>query len=147
MEIVESVKTKKAKKSTKKIGPIATKVWKTAKETVVTFSGAKAVIPELTMMGGNVLVTTLPPKTKLITTSDMMATQQTVLAVGPHVTQLKVGDWVEINTEMFPKSKKPGPHDLGNTITVHPPIETINNVKYLLITERHIKFIFNTHEI
>ena len=51
-----------------------------------------------------------------------------------------------INVNMFPSSSKPGGHDIGNVTTVHAPVEDIYDTRYLLITDRHIKFVINDHD-
>jgi hypothetical protein len=76
---------------------------------------------------------------KLIVANNDISHRQVVVAAGPNA-WVNVGDWVMINVDMFPKTQKPGKHDTGNVIIVHPPTETIGSTQYLYLTDRHIKY-------
>ena len=103
-----------------------------------------ALIPDVTpIFASQVIVSSHMVKNKLgliEPSGGLMSVDQVVVASGPEC-KVKVGDWVRINVDMFPKSTRPGAHDIGNVTTVHPPIERIGNTDYLYITDRHIKFI------
>jgi len=107
-------------------------------------SDRMALVPAVDLLFASQVITsshTVKNKIGLIepTGGGLMSMDQVVVASGPNAL-VKPGDWVRINVDMFPKSQKPGGHDIGNVITVHPPIETIGNTDYLYITDRHIKY-------
>ena len=100
-------------------------------------------IPDVTPLF-NVVITSahnVDTKSRLIGKA-LMSFKQVVVAVGP-TAQVKVGDWVVINVDMFPKTSAPGKHDVGNTVTVHPPLDKIGGTDYLVISDRHIKYLIN----
>lgn len=76
---------------------------------------------------------------KLVTGKNDISHKQVVVAAGEN-SWVKVGDHVMINVEMFPRETKPGKHDTGNVVIVHPPLEKIGNTTYLYLTDRHIKY-------
>jgi len=118
-------------------------VKETAKTYVKGYYGTNAIVPNITLLGSSILVSTHNEPSKILS-NPLMSTKQVVVAVGDYVTGVKVGDWVEIDPEKFPKTSKPGPHDLGNVIKVHPPIEDIDDEKYLLVSTNHIKYIYKS---
>ena len=67
---------------------------------------------------------------------------QRVLAVGPACQQLKVGDKVKVRMTDFYKVKNPNSVHSKDEALV--PIETINDVDYMSMHERNIKFVFNS---
>lgn len=78
-------------------------------------------------------------KSGVIALTNQISHQQVVVAVGEN-SWLEPGDHVQINVDMFKTSSKPGKHDIGNKITVHPPLEKIGSTDYLYMTDRHIKW-------
>jgi len=107
--------------------------------------GRNAIIPKLTCLFNNVVTSAHNVKTqsRIITAGkDLMSHRQVVVAAGPNA-QVKVGDWVAINVDMFPKETKPGKHDIGNKIIIHPPLEKFGGTEYLFLTDRHIKYIID----
>tara|TARA_R110000851_G_scaffold87648_1_gene191075 strand:+ start:28554 stop:28853 length:300 start_codon:yes stop_codon:yes gene_type:complete len=80
--------------------------------------------------------------------SNELSEKQVIVALGPNASlghkdgfePLKVGDWVTINTDRFPRNSKPGKQDMGNVVTVIPPIEKVDGESYLFFTDREIKY-------
>jgi hypothetical protein len=107
-----------------------------------------AVIPLVELMNGAVLTSSHlvnTDKSKLIMGTKDMSFKQVVVAAGPG-SQLKVGDWVNINVDMFPKEKLPTKHDQGQQYKVYPPVEHIGGTKYLFIGDRFVKWIIKRAE-
>ena len=103
----------------------------------------KAVVPGIKVLFNHVVTSAhnVHSNSRIIT-QNVMSHRQVVVAAGPNA-EVKVGDWVAINIDMFPKETKPGKHDIGNKVIIHPPIEKIDGVEYLFITDRHIKYVIN----
>lgn len=78
--------------------------------------------------------------TRIVSPDKVYALEQVILVLGPLVTEAKVGDWIRINSDSFPRTSKPGKHDTGNVVKVHPPIEEIDGKDYFILNERHIRF-------
>lgn len=75
----------------------------------------------------------------VIIQSNQLSHKQTVVASASK--EVKVGDVVMINVSRFPVDRRPAKHDVGRDIeTVIPPIEVIDGVEYLWITDREIKY-------
>jgi hypothetical protein len=108
------------------------------------YHGTIVKVPAVVLQGNKILVSTNNVPSRIVRTDGLMSTQQVVVGVGPFVENIEVGDFVEIDTDKFPKSSKPGKQDVGNIITVHPPIENIDGEAYLLVTTNHIKFVYKT---
>jgi len=102
-------------------------------------------IPNVTLMFNNILTSAHSIHSDNIIISDAkgnLSAKQVVVAAGPNA-QVKVGDWVEINIDMFPKETRPGKHDVGNEIIIHPPFQKVGSTQYFYLSDRHIKFIYN----
>lgn len=67
---------------------------------------------------------------------------QTVVAVGPNVNQVKVGDLVKIRFADFERVQNPNTVNARETFEL--PMETINGKNYLEIHERNIKYIYDS---
>ncbi len=105
----------------------------------------KAIIPKVTPLFNTVITSAHSVYTEskiVLDKTAIMSHRQVVVAAGPNA-QVKVGDWVVINVDMFPKETKPGKHDIGNKVIIHPPVEEIGGTKYLYLTDRHIKYIID----
>jgi hypothetical protein len=143
METLEKNTRKRSKANGKNILNSDKKLLKSSTY-VKGYHGTVVKIPEVALIGNKILVSTNNVPSKIVRTDGLMSTQQVVVGVGPFVDDIQVGDFVEIDTDKFPKSSKPGKQDVGNIITVHPPIESIEGESYLLITNNHIKFVYKT---
>jgi hypothetical protein len=106
-----------------------------------------ALVPDVDLFYDQILISShmVKQKSMIIETKGLMSPDQVVVAAGPNA-PVKPGDWIRVNVDMFPKSQRPGGHDIGNITTVHPPLEKIGNTEYLYITGRHIKFRFHKKE-
>ncbi len=111
--------------------------------------GRNAVIPNIDLGHQSVMTSAHPIQdVNGIIMSSELSEDQVIVALGPNaslghregVKPLEVGDWVRINTERFPKKSKPGPQDMGNVVTVIPPLEKVDGEDYLLFTDRDLKF-------
>lgn len=103
--------------------------------------GRNAVIPRVTMLFANI-ITSAHNYNNGILISTELSTRQVVVAAGPN-SYVKVGEWIEINVDMFPRETKPGKHDVGSEVHVHPPLVRIGNTQYLAMTDRHAKWIID----
>ena len=100
--------------------------------------GRNAKVPRAEVFFNNIIVSAHNINAgKLVSTQ--LSERQVVVAAGAN-SVVKPGDWIMINVDMFPKETKPGKHDVGNVVIVHPPIHTIDDTKYLVITDRHILY-------
>jgi hypothetical protein len=107
-----------------------------------------AVVPLVELMNGAVLTSAHlvnTDKSKLVMGDKDMSLNQVVVAAGPG-SQLKVGDWVCINSEGFPKKQVPTKHDQGQQWVIIPPKERIGGTEYLYISDRHVKWIIKRAE-
>ena len=103
--------------------------------------GRGVVIPKATVLYNNIITSAHNiNQGKIISTE--LSTTQVVVAAGTN-SMVNVGDFIEINVDMFPKEVKPGKHDKGNDVHIHPPFIKIGESKYLLMTDRHAKFILD----
>ena len=103
-----------------------------------------ALIPKVDVFFDHFLTSTHSQRTKLDLiemdgSNEMMSPDQVVVAAGPN-SPVQVGDWIRINVDKFPRSGKPGGHEIGTVYKVHPPIELIGSTKYLYLSSTHIKF-------
>ena len=104
-------------------------------------------IPKVKLMFNNILTSAHNIHSDSILISDSkgnLSELQVVVATGPN-SMVKVGDWVKVNVDMFPRETRPGKHDVGNQVLVHPPIERIGNTSYFLLTDRHIKYVIEKY--
>lgn len=70
-------------------------------------------------------------------------THQTVVAVGPN-SNVKVGDMVEIDPNMFKVKLGPPRNDIGpDTRTLMIPMEQIEDVVYLFLSMRELKWVYD----
>jgi hypothetical protein len=78
---------------------------------------------------------------------------QTVVAIGPNVTAVKVGDKVMINPKRFAVMQHNEGKFENNTIKDAPTVQykfdivTMNDVDYLLLQDRDILYVFEGEEI
>jgi len=77
---------------------------------------------------------------KIITPERSLSEYQVVVAVSKTNENFKVGDWIRVNVDAFPRESKPGKHDVGNKVVVHPPLKTVGNTEYLALSNRHILY-------
>tara|TARA_R110002020_G_scaffold448039_4_gene660686 strand:+ start:135 stop:641 length:507 start_codon:yes stop_codon:yes gene_type:complete len=108
----------------------------------VTYQGEEAVIPQGKVLFNSVLLTSdrkgIRPveKTKVKTVhSSTVFDVQTVVKVGPHVSELEVGDKVLINVDQFLQRNVRPPSLLL-------PTELGDTREYLTLSERDIKYIY-----
>ena len=102
-----------------------------------------AVIPTVELMNGAVLTSAHlinTDKSNIVVSNKDISFNQVVVAAGPG-SQLKVGDWVCINVDSFPKVEIPTKHDQGKQFKIIPPLEKIGGTEYLFIGDRHVKWI------
>lgn len=100
----------------------------------------KALIPAVDIFGTTLITSAHTQRsTSIILGGKEIGYDQVVVAAGEH-SSFKVGDWVHINVNTFPKSSKPGKHDKGNEVTIHPPLEKIGGTEYLYLTDRNIQW-------
>tara|TARA_R110000744_G_scaffold312424_5_gene419772 strand:+ start:5888 stop:6268 length:381 start_codon:yes stop_codon:yes gene_type:complete len=100
--------------------------------------GRSCLVPEIDVFFSNIVTSAHSIKSALIT-KQLLSERQVVVAAGSN-SSVKVGDWIKINVETFPRSSKPGGHDIGNVETIHPPFEKIGTTEYLFMTDRSIKY-------
>lgn len=102
-----------------------------------------AVIPNVELFHSAILTSAHLINTdhsKIVLSNKDLSLQQVVVAVGPHA-NVKVGDWVRINEDTFPKEKVPTKHDQGQQFRIIPPLEKIGGTEYLFLGERNLKWI------
>lgn len=99
------------------------------------------IVPKVTLLFNNIMTAAHNNDAGMLVSTEL-SSRQVVVAVGEN-SQVKVGDWIEINVDMFPKETLPGKHDKGNVIHIHPPFVTVGNTKYLFMTDRHVKYIYD----
>jgi hypothetical protein len=101
----------------------------------------QALIPPVDVYFNTIITSAHAQRTAgpIIMSAKEIGYEQVVVAVGPNAS-VKVGDWVHINVDMFPKEQKPGSHDTGVKIIVHPPIVKIGHTEYLYLNDRHVKW-------
>ena len=104
------------------------------------------IVPDVTLLFNNIMTSAHNIHSESIiisaTSKGDLSSRQVVVAAGPNAA-VKVGDFVEINIEMFPKETKPGKHDVGNTVIIHPPFQKVGSTNYFYLSDRHIKLIYN----
>ena len=98
-------------------------------------------IPEVDLFFNSILTSAhnVNNKGKVILTNDQMSSQQVVVAAGSNAA-VKVGDFVQINVEMFPSKAGDTPkHDIGQPKRIIiPPLYEIGTTKYLYLNDRHV---------
>ena len=72
----------------------------------------------------------------------LLLTKQQVVAAGPNA-PVKVGDWVELDVDKFPKRKVKAKYDTGpDSYEIVPPAEMVDDKLYLFVSSREIKWIY-----
>ena len=107
------------------------------------------VIPKVKLLFNNMLVTTTKEKTVsgkiLIVNAKSKAkilSKQTVVASGPNAVA-QPGDKLELNVDLFRKERINAKNDVGpDSYVIIPPLEEIDGVMYLLISDREVKYIY-----
>lgn len=99
--------------------------------------GRMVLIPEVEVAFTTIITSAHNEKSKLL--GAPMSSAQVVVAAGEHA-RWKVGDFVQINVEMFPsKPGKTPKHDIGTPERiVIPPLYEIGSTKYLYLNDRHV---------
>jgi hypothetical protein len=96
-------------------------------------------IPNVVVKFNNLITSCHSLHSNVLLDSKSLADEQVVVAAGP-TSEFQVGDFVRINVDMFPKTSKPGNHDVGTVYTIIPPKIKIGNTDYLYMSDRHIMF-------
>lgn len=107
-----------------------------------------AVIPKVELLNGAFLTSAHLVNTdhsKLVMGHKDMSFKQVVVAAGPG-SQMKVGDWININVDLFPREKIPTKHDQGQAYKIHPPLEKIGGTDYLYLNDRFVKWVIKRAE-
>lgn len=102
-----------------------------------------AVVPLVELLNGAFLASAHQINTdssKIVMGNKSLSHKQVVVAAGPG-SQVNVGDWININVDLFPREKIPTKHDQGQAFKVHPPLEKIGGTDYLFLNDRFIKWV------
>lgn len=129
-------------KETQEIGEPETKEEIKLGPTLVSPQHRSVLIPKVEVPFANLITSahSLYSKSLIVTeTKKNLAEEQVVVASGPNCS-FKPGDWVRINVDMFPKTSRPGSHDVGTIHEIIPPIIKIGQTDYLYMSDRHIMF-------
>ena len=105
-------------------------------------NGRSAMIPKVTVLFNNIITAahSVGMVGKII--DKTLSTKQVVVVAGENAS-VEVGDWIEINVDLFPKERKPGKNDVGENVIIHPPLDKIGETSYMFLTDRHVKYIYN----
>lgn len=99
--------------------------------------GRMVLIPQVELSFNTIITSAHNVKSKLL--GSPMSSKQVVVAAG-ETARWKVGDFVQINVDMFPsKPGKTPKHDIGTPArVVIPPLYEIGTTKYLYLNDRHV---------
>lgn len=99
--------------------------------------GRMVLIPKVEVSFNTIITSAHNVKSKLL--GSPMSSLQVVVAAG-ETARWKVGDFVQINVDMFPsKPGKTPKHDVGTPARiVIPPLYEIGSTKYLYLNDRHV---------
>ena len=90
---------------------------------------------------------TMTPSGVILPDSQTVKTIQRVLAIGPHVVGVEVGDMVELDPSTFPKKYKKPKHDIGaDEEIIVPPVYSVDDGDVMKVRIDNIFWAFKEEE-
>jgi len=102
-------------------------------------TGRKAKIPKIEVYFNDVVTSAHGQANTTVIQENTLSDMQVVVAAGEN-SKFKIGDWICINVDKFPKVTRPGKFDMGEVQSIIPPLHKVGDTDYLFISDREVRY-------